>query len=258
MISSVLIVLVLLGLLCQFKKFKLASYALYATTLFLFFSIGCGPLASWLLHKQIDYPATLSTNWGEKNIIILLGAGVDKIPESTRWEPHAFSYGRITKSMELYNACKKQSTNCAILISGGDPKNKGETEAAVYGSVLNQLGLPSTDLILEDKSKNTWQNAQFSTDIVNKLGADTVVLVTSGLHMERSLLYFSHFGSAPIPIRADYLSPFIRFIPNFYNLALADLALSEQIGIARYYLYNFMGWNKAPISVKKVVQNNDD
>lgn len=93
---------------------------------------------------------------------------------------------------------------------------------------------------------NTWQNAQFARPILRQYGADRVLLVSSGIHLRRSLLYFAHFGIDPVPMRADYLRARLLPLPLAYNFTLTDFALHEYVGIARYYVYNALGWNSTP------------
>ncbi len=90
---------------------------------------------------------------------------------------------------------------------------------------------------------NTWQNAQFTTALIKTKSYNIVVLVTSGLHMQRSALYFSHFGVKTIPARADYMGAKLSIIPLWYNFAVMDFALHEWLGFYRYHLYEHMDWN---------------
>jgi uncharacterized SAM-binding protein YcdF (DUF218 family) len=70
-----------------------------------------------------------------------------------------------------------------------------------------------------------------------------VVLVTSGLHLRRSILYFSHFGVHALPARADYVRAAMSPLPVTYNFLLMDLALHEYAGLVRYRVYEMLGWN---------------
>jgi hypothetical protein len=56
-------------------------------------------------------------------------------------------------------------------------------------------------------------------------------------------LYFSYFRIYPIPCAADYIAPQMSVLPISYNLTIADIAAHEYIGMLRYYIYNFLGWN---------------
>jgi uncharacterized SAM-binding protein YcdF (DUF218 family) len=90
---------------------------------------------------------------------------------------------------------------------------------------------------------NTWQNAQFTAEILGGQQPDRVVLVTSGLHVRRSVLYFSHFGVHPLGVRADYGRARVSLLPQAANIMMADIAIHEYLGVLRYHVYNWLGWN---------------
>jgi len=71
-------------------------------------------------------------------------------------------------------------------------------------------------------------------------------MVTSGVHLRRSLLYFAHFGMEPQPVAGDWVNPRWEPFPDSWNVMLADAAMHEYLGILRYYVYNALGLNAAP------------
>ncbi|WP_210311653.1 YdcF family protein [Brucella endophytica] len=223
-----------------------AAGTLLGLTLALFLAIGCGPVPSFLLTRlQAPFVTPSPVEWRQRNVIVLLGGGAEKVADTQRVEPQFFAYTRIVKAVSLYNECRKTATDCKILVTGGDASKTGESEAAVYSGLLTQLGVAASDVIEEAKSMNTWQNAEFSSRLLENLKPDRIVLVTSGIHMRRSELYFSHFGVDATPERADYTSAILSPLPLAYNFALMDFALHEYTGIARFRLYNALGWNPA-------------
>jgi uncharacterized SAM-binding protein YcdF (DUF218 family) len=131
-----------------------------------------------------------------------------------------------------------------ILVSGGDPAKHLISEAEVMQRELGELGIPAESILLEAKSKNTYENAKFASAMLHVQKRDTYVLVTSGFHMKRSLLYFSHFGIHPIAAPSDRLHRLRTWLPLSYHAFLTDLAWNENIGILQFYFYEFMGWNQ--------------
>ncbi|NQY22114.1 MAG: YdcF family protein [Campylobacteraceae bacterium] len=204
--------------------------------------VGVGIAPKYLLTKlQSSYDNKIKVNWLNNNGIILLGAGTQKVKNGI--EATFFSYGRIYETVRLYNNCIKYSDKCNIIVSGGDAFKNGESEATVYKKHLIDIGVNKKNIIEESKSMNTWQNAQFTSKIIKSALYDRVVLVSSGIHIKRSELYFSHFGISTIPIRSDYMAAKISIIPLSYNFAVMDFAIHEYIGFYRYNFYNFMNWN---------------
>jgi len=226
----------------HFLRWNKAKNILFIFIVLTVILIGVGIAPGYLLDKlQDSYEDRTKVNWLTNNVIVLLGAGTQKLKSGI--EPTLFSYGRISETARLYNDCVQNSTECNVIVSGGDASKNGESEAEVYKSYLLDLGVEAKDIIEESKSMNTWQNAQLASEIIKTKSYDSVVLVTSGLHLQRSESYFSHFGVNTIPVRADYMEAKLSIIPLWYNFAVMDVAIHEWLGFYRYYFYNIMGWN---------------
>jgi uncharacterized SAM-binding protein YcdF (DUF218 family) len=207
-------------------------------------AVGCGPLpAITLKGLQAGYEAQPVPSWQPKAAIVVLGGGAQQVADTPAVEVPAFVYGRIVKTLELYLRCKRSGNACVVIVSGGDPLKLGASEAKVYGAMLVKVGVDPADLVIEGRSLNTWQNAQFCAAWLNDHPQDQVVLVTSGLHLRRSILYFSHFGIGALPARADYVGAALSPVPLAYNFLLMDLTLHEYAGLVRYRVYEMLGWN---------------
>ncbi len=241
--ALLLILLLIAGGCALLKWHRMSSFFCCAAGLF-FWSVGSGLAAQWLLTDlQAAYARDVPPDWGKRNAIVMLGAGTVQIPNTHQVEAGTLAYARILKTLALYQACRHSGHTCTVIVSGGDAQHHGRPEAEVYGGILRSLGVSASELLLETKSMNTYQNAQFSRALLAQLHADRIVLVTSGFHMRRSLLYFAHFGIDVAGIRADFLRPFPSLFPISYHFTVTDLALKEYLGVARYHLYNALGWN---------------
>lgn len=210
-----------------------------------FGAAACGWLPGWLLAPlQAPYAQRPALDWAPRNVIVLLGAGTVRVP-AAGVEPTLFAHGRIDEAARLYRDCKVHGGDCKVEVSGGDTLHTGRAEAQVYGDALVALGVARGDLLLEPRSMNTWQNAQFSAPLLRAQGAPRVWLVSSAFHLRRASLYFAHFGVRATPVRGDWLVPRRGWQPQAWNLALTDVALHEYLGVWRYRVYNVMGWNAA-------------
>ncbi|MEZ8054725.1 YdcF family protein [Vibrio atlanticus] len=238
-----LLLLVFVGVTRLFQWRKTSSF-IKLLLISLFILIGSGLIPRYLLNDlQANYERKPDIQWTSHNAIVLLGAGTQLIASTQEFEPTFFSFGRINETASQYKNCAKAQTICKVIVSGGDAQNNGVTEAEVYQQQLLRLGVPLADIIQESNSVNTWKNAQLTSDLMKHHQFDNIVLVSSGLHIRRSELYFNHFGLNVVPVRADYMAAQISWLPLWYNFAVTDFALHEQLGFARYNLYNFMGWN---------------
>jgi len=241
MILALLLLTVAIATILAVLKYKRSSRVLYIVAGVVLLLVGTGLPANWMLNNLQDGYEVRNDQWGKANAIVLLGAGSEMTDQGP--ELSSFSYGRLVKAFELYRACKSRSDDCRIVSSGGDPRGFGKSEAELYAEELERLGAARADLIVEGRSMNTWQNAQFSAEILSGQQPDRVVLVTSGLHVRRSVLYFVHFGVRPVGIRADYAHARLSLLPNAYNILMADLAIHEYLGVLRYHVFNWLGWN---------------
>lgn len=243
MSMDVLIVLVLLGLALRALKWRRTAAAALWLAVLLFLATGCGLLPAWLLgNLQGPYARRPTIAWAPRNAIVLLGAGAQRAADGTA-EPGEPAHSRINEALALYRECKASGNDCKLEVSGGDARHIGEAEAAVYAGALERMGVAPADLLLEPRSMNTWQNAQFSAPLLHGYGAQRVLLVSSATHLRRASLYFAHFGIATTPVRSDWLKERMDWWPQSWNFAVTDLALHEYAGVLRYHVYNALGWN---------------
>ncbi len=191
---------------------------------------------------QAPYAVRPALRWAPSNAIVLLTGDAVSVP-GDEVEPSMGAYARIAEAAVLYRDCRLAGVACRLLVTGGDPSRLETTLAASYAVVLRGLGVASDDLMLESRSNTTWQNAKFCRPLLAALGAQRIWLVSSGFHLRRSVLYFTHFGIIATPVRADYWRANISVWPSSFNFVLTDIAVHEYLGIARYYVYNALGWN---------------
>lgn len=245
---AVLFVLLLLIVWLYRRRWRKTAHTLLVAGLLVFLGIGCGALPRLLSDSlQSDYEMDPAIAWAPRNAIVVLGAGT-AVVEGHALQPSYFVNGRLLRAAQLYDACKSAGKECRLVVSGGDSQSHGEAEATVYGRAFTALGIPAADLSIESRSMSTWQNAQFSRPILAEYAPQHIVLVTSGIHLRRSLLYFAHFGIVPQPVAGDWVNARREVAPDTWNFMLMDASLHEYLGILRYQLYNLLGWNapKAP------------
>lgn len=93
---------------------------------------------------------------------------------------------RIWQAISLYNEGKIDK----ILISGasGYVSDRGLNEAIQFKDVLVSWGIPANDIIEESLSKNTYENAKFSVELLQDKYPElkSTLLITSGRHMKRA------------------------------------------------------------------------
>ena len=130
-----------------------------------------------------------------------------------------------------------------VLISGGTGTLvlEGEGDADTAPRLLAALGVEPTRLILENRSRNTYENALFSKEMANPKPGETWLLVTSAFHMPRSVGLFRKLGFAVVPWPVDYRTSGEEGIGLFRDnpadsLQTATMAVREWIGLVAYWL----------------------
>ncbi len=152
---------------------------------------------------------------------------------------------RIWQAMDLYHRGKVKK----IMITGdsGQVYERGLHEAAQLVDALKRSGIPEEDLILEDKSQNTYQNALESAKIIKKRkDLKRILLVTSSTHMKRSLDCFKKQGIICTPFSVSLFTGPKRdyffdqyFIPDARTFEKWDFLTKEWAG---YMMYKLMGY----------------
>ncbi|WP_114241491.1 YdcF family protein [Dyella sp. C9] len=245
---TLLLALLLLAALLYRLRWRRCGLACVVVTLVLLFGVGCGTVPRMLLRDlQSPYDVEPAIAWAPRNAIVLLGGGT-VVAGDEPLQPSYFADGRVLRAAQLYHDCKQAQRECKLLVTGGDSQDHGEAESVVYARSLRKLGIPNEDLMLETRSMTTWQNAQFSRPLLAQYAPQHTVLVTSGIHLRRALLYFAHFGIVPQPVAGDWVNTRREVLPDSWNYLLTDAVLHEYLGLLQYRIYNLMGWNapKAP------------
>ncbi|MER8749896.1 YdcF family protein [Mesorhizobium sp. M1050] len=130
-----------------------------------------------------------------------------------------------------------------VIVSGdtGELFPDGEGDAATAPRLFTALGVTADRLILENKSRNTYENAVFSKELVTPKPGETWLLVTSAFHMPRAKALFDKAGFATVPWPVDYRTSGREGIGLFRDnpadsLQATTVAIREWIGLIAYWL----------------------
>ena len=233
-LSFFLLILIFLLLFTNFKKLTIFS-AKFLLILFLFF--GYTPLSNFLLNKLEDFikPSKYPVQQ-LKGIVVLGGSFNSGLESKDRNEVSLNSSAeRLTKALEIYN----KNPKILILFSGffGELKPQGWSESDMAKKFFLEQGVRSENLIFENKSRNTFENINYSKDIIKNYKG-TWGLITSASHMPRSYFGFKKQGLILEPIIVDYktgTSPIFWISFNIRSgLSNWSTLLHEVVGISYY------------------------
>jgi uncharacterized SAM-binding protein YcdF (DUF218 family) len=82
-----------------------------------------------------------------------------------------------------------------VIASGGITHRAPRAEAVAVAEALRNAGIP--DVLVEDRSRTTAENAELTAAILTQRGAKTVWLVTQPFHGRRSAHLFRRAGLSP-------------------------------------------------------------
>ena len=154
---------------------------------------------------------------------------------------------RITQALQLYRMGKIKK----ILITGGQGLNptNAYAEAELLKRFLIMTGMPETDILTEEKSVNTRENAVFTKEFLGKNGISTdqeFVLITSAFHMPRSEKCFAKVGLKTIPFPVDYYSHDVKYdlptllYPRAEALNNWQILFKEFLGLLMYRVMGYI------------------
>ena len=172
--------------------------------------------------------------------IVVLGGGFEGAINLARGGHELNSSGdRMVETAIL----ARRFPQAKIVVSGGNGSLflDGEGDADTAPRLLGALGISTDRLILEDKSRNTYENAVFSRNLVEPKPGETWLLVTSAFHMPRAKALFDKAGFPTVPWPVDYRTSGREGVGLFRDnaadsLQATTMAIREWIGLFAYRL----------------------
>ena len=152
---------------------------------------------------------------------------------------------RIWQALTLYHKGKIKK----IMISGdnGYVTDRGLHEAAQMKEVLVSWGIPEGDIITEEVSRNTHENALFTKKLIQKdFKNSSLLLITSSLHMKRASDCFRREGLVFDSFSTDHYSEINKIftldmlIPSIDAFQLWGTFNKEWVGYFAYWLLDYL------------------
>jgi uncharacterized SAM-binding protein YcdF (DUF218 family) len=235
--SIFLILAALLAVMFSRRRLAVTSASVAFLILALSAWTSLGALLLNPLEERFQRPASLP-----KTIdgIVVLGGGLEGAINLARGGYELNSGGdRFVEAGTL----ARRFPNARILVSGGIGTIllEGEGDADTAPRLLAALGVARDRLIVENKSRNTAENASLSKELINPQPGETWLLVTSAFHMPRSVGLFRKVDFPVVPWPTDYRTPrrqgFGFFKDNETDaLQNTTVAIREWIGLFAYWL----------------------
>lgn len=198
----------------------------------------------WRYLPRETYPAA--------EAIVILGGGTAPIEYPRQTVEVNAAGDRVLYGAALYRA----GLAPIVVVTGGNLPwtDTYRNPAEDMRDLLVSLGVPEDAILVEGESDNTYENAALTRELLEPMGVHKILLVTSAMHMPRSVPLFENQGFFTIPAPTDYNTTrpagqrplsetwpdyLFSIFPNASALSDSSLALKEYIGITVYWL---RGW----------------
>lgn len=239
--SNLIIIFLVVGAIFYFRGKVKTGTRIVALGIIFISLVGLSPL-SYLLMLSLEqqYAKPPIEAIGPLDGVIVLGGMIDTAISEARDETTLNDGAeRLTEAVRL----AYRFPDARIMITGGTGAiiYRGQDEATSAQGFFTDIGIRKDRILIETESKNTWQNAIYSKEIIQPEPGERWLLITSAFHMPRSIGVFRAAGFDVIPWPVDYrtrgMQDALR-IPSQPSKAWTylDIAAKEWIGYVAYAL----------------------
>ncbi|MCF8009822.1 MAG: YdcF family protein [Clostridiales bacterium] len=174
------------------------------------------------------------------DVIVMLGGGATLDTPNIEGKGHlsGSASNRLLTAVRLY-----KKTGLPVIIAGGQVYKNSGNEAQIAKRYMVDLGVNPDKIIIENKSRNTTENAKNTARVMNEYNYEKVSLVTSAFHMRRAVINFQKVGVTVQPYPTDYKSSIKlalypnNFVPCHDGIYKSGLAAKEYLGILYLSLF---------------------
>ncbi len=242
--------LLLLSLVLLWRRSRWTAMPI-VLSLVLLLAGGNGWVGEWLV-RSLEFQHLPLTEVPQADAIVILGGCTKPAVPPRPWVEVSEEGDRVLYGAKLYRDGKAPR----IILSGGRVAWKGEgglSEADDMAQLIETMGVPKTAILQDPSSLNTYENAVNVKQIMAAQGIRRVLLVTSALHMPRSLLIFKHLGIDAIAAPTDFNTTerdwqtmqgsteamVLSALPEADRFSRTTRALKEYLGLV---VYRLRGW----------------
>ena len=209
----------------------------------------CAGVGDWMGRALMSQPPPLSADRlaalkkaaaGSKPsvVVLILGGGREGLAP----EYGVASLSDLSLERLRYGVWVSRETGAPMMFSGGlgHASEPGTTEADVAAEIAQREFLRPMRW-LENKSRDTRENAQYSAALLRDLDVTQVVLVTHGWHMPRALRAFKDAAAhekaqweivpAPMGLGQTVERPVLRWIPSAEGMQIVRAVLREKFAL---------------------------
>jgi uncharacterized SAM-binding protein YcdF (DUF218 family) len=220
-----------------------ARAAAFASAVLLY-AFSVEPLANALQRYIEKQPPGVGMHDGVYDAVVLLGGAVDH--QATAASGQLSLNDDAERFLFTYDLLRAGRARVALLSGGTTGPDDPVGEAAVLAGQLRAWGIDPSRLVLDDRPRNTHENAAFSARIARERGLTRLLVVTSARHMTRALDCFRAEGmnvdGFPVDHRAPGPGARGSWLPRAAMLERSESVLRE---LAGRVIYRAVGYGKS-------------
>lgn len=243
-LTSILLLLIFLF----WKKRRLAKTLVIVA--FLLIVIGGNRYVASAIARSLEWQYLPSSAAEPVDAIIILGGGTEPAIAPRQSVEVNAAGDRV-----IYGAVlARQFPAAKVIVSGGDIDfldTAESTPAEDMADLLELLGVDRGRVVIQGNSQNTFEDAQLTCQLIETNGFTHTLLVTSAMHMPRSMKVFAAAGCPLTAMPTDFTIAqaawqrlwhpsveefFINLVPSYSNLSTITKSLKEYLGLLFYAL----------------------
>lgn len=213
----------------------------WLTTVLLTYWLLATPLGSGLvslpLSRQQPHLLSAADAKGAQAVVMLGGGIVSHTADGMTIDDFDASALRVIESVRVFKLLGEP----LLVVSGGNTQklDPPRPEAAAFRDAAIALGVPAQRVLADTESLTTREQVLTFERLLKARGIETFVLVTSPLHMSRSLAAFRAVGLKPLAsasqLRGASRATSWSLAPDRQSIRLSDAALYEYLACAYYW-----------------------
>ena len=157
---------------------------------------------------------------GDPQVMVILGCQLHS------WGPSVMLQDRLDRALEYL----EEHPDMTVVVTGGQGADEPEAEAETMARYLTERGFPQEQVLLEDRSHNTFQNFAFTRTLLEERGYDLsrgVVVVSNGFHLARAKMLAGRVGFVEVSTLAA---------PSSHTPSLVYMLFREPIALIKSFL----------------------
>ncbi len=169
---------------------------------------------------------------GQPNIMVIFGCQVKP------WGPSILLQDRLDTALTYL----KDHPDMTVVVTGGKGDDEHISEAQCMYDYLTAHGVDGENIYMEDKSRNTWQNANYTLELLVEKGysiTDDVLLVSSGFHLSRIEMLWDRARAAKLT-GETYNDQYISFLaaPVSHTPSAIQMFFREPLALVKSFVFD--------------------